>query len=76
LSLTDLVDVLQITPIAVRVFAGMVDSKTGNIRALLPEYESLMVPSASRQSPSGAGVPPHPEVVLAWRGRPLVVSRG
>lgn len=55
-------------------FGELVNILGGNIKALLPEYESLTLPSVSRQSPSGAGLPPHPEVVLAWRGRPLVIS--
>lgn len=45
----------------------------GNIKALLPEHVELTLPQVSPQSPSG-GALRILEVVLAWRGRPFVIS--
>jgi chemotaxis protein CheX len=46
----------------------------GNIKALLPEHVGLTLPEVSRQSPSTAGAVRLHEVLLAWRGRPFVIS--
>jgi len=46
----------------------------GNIKSLLPEQVWLTLPKVSRVSPSGDGAVRLDEVVLAWRGRPLVIS--
>lgn len=47
----------------------------GNVKALLPQHVEMTLPEVSRQSPSRGGAPLH-EVVLEWRGRPIIVSLG
>ena len=59
---------------AVDAFGEIVNVFGGNIKALLPEHVELTLPTVSRQSPSGPGALRLLEVVLAWRGRPLVIS--
>jgi hypothetical protein len=46
----------------------------GNIKALLPEHVELTLPKVSRQSPSSDSAQVLHEVLLAWRGRLLVIS--
>ena len=55
-------------------FGEIVNIMGGNMKALLPQHVRLTMPTASRQSPSGSGALRLYEVVLAWRGRPLVIS--
>ena len=55
-------------------FGEIVNIMGGNMKALLPRHVQLTMPEVSRQSPSGAGAVQVLEVVLAWRGRPLVIS--
>ena len=46
----------------------------GNIKALLPEHVGLSLPKVSSMSPTRAGAVLLNQVLLAWRGRPLVTS--
>jgi len=55
-------------------FGEIVNIMGGNMKALLPQHVRLTMPTASRQSPSGSDAQQLYEVVLAWRGRPLVIS--
>ena len=55
-------------------FGEIVNIMGGNMKALLPRHVRLTMPEVSRQSPSGAGAQQVLEVVLAWRGRPFVIT--
>ena len=46
----------------------------GNLKALLPEQGRLTMPVVSWQPPAHEGATQLDEVLLAWRGRPLVIS--
>jgi len=58
----------------VDAFGEIVNIMGGNMKALLPRHVRLTMPEVSRQSPSGAGAQQVLEVVLAWRGRPFVIT--
>jgi chemotaxis protein CheX len=47
----------------------------GNVKALLPEHVEMRLPKVSWQSPWRDGARLN-EVLLEWRGRPIVVSLG
>jgi chemotaxis protein CheX len=55
-------------------FGEIANICSGNIKALLPEHVGLTLPEVSRKPPSGAGAARFEEVLLAWRGRPIIVS--
>jgi len=58
----------------VDAFGEVANVVGGNLKALLPVQGRLTMPEVSRQSPSADGAVQLDEVVLAWRGRPLVIS--
>jgi len=55
-------------------FGEIVNIMGGNMKALLPKHVQFTLPEASRQSPSRAGAVRLLEVLLAWRGRPFVIT--
>ena len=58
----------------VDAFGEIANVLGGNVKALLPEHVGLTLPEVSRQSPSGERAVLLNEALLAWRGRPLVIS--
>jgi len=58
----------------VDAFGEVANVVGGNLKALLPEQGKLTMPLVSRQAPSHENAFQLDEVLLAWRGRPLVIS--
>lgn len=58
----------------VDAFGEIANICSGNIKGLLPEHVELRLPEVSPQSPSGVGAVRLLEVMLAWRGHPLVIT--
>ena len=58
----------------VDAFGEVANVVGGNLKALLPEQGKLTMPEVSREAPSHEGAFQLDEVLLAWRGRPLIIS--
>lgn len=56
-------------------FGEIANVLAGNVKALLPEHVEMTLPAVSWQSPSRHGTRLN-EVLLEWRGRPIIVSLG